>query len=266
MSTDDLKDRFPDLIPIQSPPALWRLNGFGSGMYGRRDFDEETGSYIKTCYISALWIPIVPVAAYRVVDADEGWYFLGRVPVSNGARLWAVAVVLLTLSLILRVDWNVPSSPRKVGVPTPMERAAEHQREGRLVEAARIYADLARREDRKSNSAATGFRQVIEEAASRSTAQEAARVFRVVAPYYDAVQSDCIAPVLLQRIEQAADRVAPSDPEGALELLRIAQRLDPSSAGIRGKRRASWRKQPRSPSAATSPRSCTACCTRLTSS
>ena len=54
----DLTQRFPELKPINRPPSLGTLNGFGLGMYGRRNFDPETGTYFKTLCFCAIFIPI----------------------------------------------------------------------------------------------------------------------------------------------------------------------------------------------------------------
>jgi hypothetical protein len=68
----DLNELFPMMKPVSSPPSLFTLNGFGLGLYGRREFARVTGTYIKTRCICALFIPLLPLDAYRVADAEEG--------------------------------------------------------------------------------------------------------------------------------------------------------------------------------------------------
>src|SRR5688500_16128436 len=80
----NLSERFPQLRPIESAPSLFTLNGVGFGIYGSRDHDPETNSYIKTHCLCVLFIPLLAFRAYRVMQAPQGqgWYFLGREPLS----------------------------------------------------------------------------------------------------------------------------------------------------------------------------------------
>lgn len=56
--------------PVKSAPSLFRLNGFGIGMYGKRDFDPATGTYIKTRCLCAVFIPILPLDELEAGHAD----------------------------------------------------------------------------------------------------------------------------------------------------------------------------------------------------
>ena len=92
---DQLRLKFPNLRPIADPPKLILMNGFGLAVYGKRDYDQETSTYIKTRCICALFIPIFCINAYRVVDAGgRKWYFLGTEPLSAFARSWNAAMAL----------------------------------------------------------------------------------------------------------------------------------------------------------------------------
>src|SRR5262245_30557578 len=77
-----------EMQPISGPPTLHTINGCGTFVYGQRDYDSQTGSYVKTLCIVVLFVPILALRAYRVVNAQSGWYFLGRVPLSGLARAW----------------------------------------------------------------------------------------------------------------------------------------------------------------------------------
>src|SRR5262245_39032608 len=97
---DELFERFPDMEPVDEQPSLSSVNGIGLAMYGQRDFDELTGTYVKTHWFALLFIPIVAVGAYRVANASSGgWFFLGKVPVSRAARAWTVFLFACLLSL-----------------------------------------------------------------------------------------------------------------------------------------------------------------------
>src|SRR5262245_41604869 len=80
------QDRFPDLQPGQ-PPSLFTFNGIGTMMYGSRDFDEMTGTYVTSACFTVFFVPIFVIGSYRVADAPAegwlstgGWHVLGKVP------------------------------------------------------------------------------------------------------------------------------------------------------------------------------------------
>lgn len=84
--------------PITSSPALWRLNGCGLGFYGRRD--HHSGTYVTTHCICLLFIPIIPIGAYRVADSDGGYYILTKAPLSGFARKARATVLGLVVAAI----------------------------------------------------------------------------------------------------------------------------------------------------------------------
>jgi len=73
-------DNFSDeLRPVRSTPSLTTINGFGFKLYGNSDYDPETDSYMTTHYFVALFIPLFPVARYRVISPDgSSFSFLGK--------------------------------------------------------------------------------------------------------------------------------------------------------------------------------------------
>ncbi|HWO23179.1 MAG TPA: hypothetical protein VNO30_30765 [Kofleriaceae bacterium] len=66
-------------------PSLWSYNGFGLGFAGRRD-EWPDGTYATTQCITGLFIPLFPIAAYRVATDGEGWIVLAREQLSTFAR------------------------------------------------------------------------------------------------------------------------------------------------------------------------------------
>ena len=65
--------------------------------YGRRDDDEETGSYIQTHCLCLVWVPILALGAYRVAESADGKDVLGREPLSTLARAVNAMVLMLVL-------------------------------------------------------------------------------------------------------------------------------------------------------------------------
>lgn len=95
--------------PIDSAPSLSTVNGIGTMLYGRRDFDGTTNSYVSTLYFTFFFIPIFPIAAYRVVDAGANSYrFLGKVPLSRAA--FAAPGILAALFLFAVASSSLDSS------------------------------------------------------------------------------------------------------------------------------------------------------------
>jgi len=151
--SEDIRDRFPYLKPIKRPPSLFRFNGFGVGMYGKRDVDAETQTYVKTHCLSLLWIPVIALGAYRVADAENGgWYFLGKEPVSGGAKIGSGVAALIIASFIGAVAWSIHTD-------SPDYKAEQLIAEAKRQEQAGDYSDAART-----------ARQVIEEHLPRGAA------------------------------------------------------------------------------------------------
>ncbi len=90
--------------PITGPPSLTTINTVGFKLYGKRDYDPQTNSYIATLYFVVLFLPLFPVSCYRVIAARNGWRFLGKVPFGRVQKLH-LAAFLATL-----VIWIVSSS------------------------------------------------------------------------------------------------------------------------------------------------------------
>jgi len=87
--------------PLKRAPWLFSLNGFGTRIYGSRDHRED-GSYVTTRYVTAVFVPLVPLDSFRVQNAeDEGYYFIARAKLSNVARMWRYAALAAVLAGIV---------------------------------------------------------------------------------------------------------------------------------------------------------------------
>jgi hypothetical protein len=85
--------------PAKRSPVLSTMNGVGASVYGSSDRDTD-GAYIKTHYLVFVFVPIFPFAQYLVKDAERGWYFLGKVPMSTPVWIWnrlGVAAVFIAV-------------------------------------------------------------------------------------------------------------------------------------------------------------------------
>ena len=72
---------YSSVKPIESAPSMYTLNGCGTHLYGQTDLDTSTGSFISTLYFVLLFVPIVPLARYRVSSSDgKSYRFYGKAP------------------------------------------------------------------------------------------------------------------------------------------------------------------------------------------
>lgn len=138
-----LQERFPDLRPINSAPTLFKINGCGLGMYGRRDTDHETGTYIATHCLCLLFIPLFTLAAYRVADAENGgWYFIGKERLSTFARAWNVVVVLLALGGVGFFYLDKHWQSAEYLYAQKLSQAEQHLAKGDIATAARLFREV----------------------------------------------------------------------------------------------------------------------------
>jgi curved DNA-binding protein CbpA len=79
---------FTEMRSIERAPTLFTFNTIGTYLYGQRDYDAETRSYVATLYFGVLFLPLIPLACFRVIpQGDNRWAFLGKVPFSQGNKL-----------------------------------------------------------------------------------------------------------------------------------------------------------------------------------
>jgi len=98
-----------DLKPISVAPSLYTLNGFGFTIYGRSNYDEESRSYVTTHYFVALFIPIFPIARYRVIEHPGNKYsFIGKLPLRPFDRLhlWISLIGIAAFGIGVAVNSN----------------------------------------------------------------------------------------------------------------------------------------------------------------
>ncbi|WP_035608265.1 hypothetical protein [Haloferula sp. BvORR071] len=137
---NDLQSRFPEMKPLKSTPALARINGIGVGMYGRRDFDPPTGTYVKTRWICVVFIPIFPLDSYRVADAQGGgWYFFGREKSSSFIRGARWCVVLGAAALFGVSSWNAHLQSPEYRMKQGRAAAKAQVEAGKPLEAVETY-------------------------------------------------------------------------------------------------------------------------------
>ena len=85
-------------------PILYTLGGVGAMLYGKRDYDPGTRSYVANHWLTFFFCPFFPLGAYRVTDADSRSHCIhGKVPllsVLSRAR-WAIPAFVIALALVV---------------------------------------------------------------------------------------------------------------------------------------------------------------------
>ncbi len=139
----ELRHLFPKLKPIKSSPWMFRLNGFGASVYGKRDFHEPTQSYVKTHCLCGLFIPLVALGAYRVVEAESGgWYFLGKEPLSGFAKGWNYLLLAAVLVLSGVGIWDGYYNTPEARAQRNLKSATHAFQSGDFATSARKYRDV----------------------------------------------------------------------------------------------------------------------------
>ena len=139
-----LLERFPNMRPLKRTPSLMTINGIGVRLYGQRDWDESTRAHVKTLCFTILYIPLLALGAYRVVEAENGgWYFLGKEPLSRFARTWNWAMALVVSILMAAIGVNSYTSSPQYLARQELKRAGQYLAEGKPLSAAESYRHVA---------------------------------------------------------------------------------------------------------------------------
>lgn len=125
-----------------SPPSMFTVNGFGTRLYGERDMDSE-GRYIATLCFCALFIPVFPIAAYRVkAMGDRSYRFYAKEKLSPFARtarlVIGAAAVCAGVSAYVSSWLDSPSHKADVA----MEAAQALEKKGDDAAALEAYAKV----------------------------------------------------------------------------------------------------------------------------
>ncbi len=136
----DIRQRFPHMKPVASPPSLFTINGIGVTMYGRRDYDAATGTYIKTRCFCIIFIPIFPLDSYRVADAKpRGWYFFGKEKGSGFASAVRWCMLTLVALVIASGMWSAHTHSLPYREKKARATAEKQIQEGKQLDAVETY-------------------------------------------------------------------------------------------------------------------------------
>lgn len=237
MAEIDLNDKFPDLRPINAPPSLFTLNGCGLVLYGNRDFDDETGTYIKTHCLAFLFLPLFSLGAYRVLDSEDGgWYFIGKEPLSGFARACNVIILAGIIGAIGIGTWLVRSNNPDNIAAKKLEEADELAAAEKWDDAAAAYLEVKNSNTKSSPKAQQRLATLIENACNKAPAEATLSLLRIG----ESLKLQGNPPAGLQKnAVAAANRLKDSNPAVAFEIVKLveglqldanpAQRTDPKA-------------------------------------
>ena len=223
MSITDLQEKFPDCKPVTSAPWLSTINGIGLTLYGRRDYDEETHTYIKTWCICLVFVPIFALRAYRVADADVGWYFIGKEPLSILSKAWNLVVVLAIALGVSLGAWTSHTNSPGYKAGQQMTQAQEQQDAGQLADAARNYADVASGTTEYAAQADDRLKDLVDVQIEKAPVREAVGIIQAAISLHGPEGVNQSYPDLNNRALKLARQHQKDDPRSALGLLDAIQ-------------------------------------------
>ncbi len=190
-----------DVDTTKRNPSLYTFNGIGAKFYGRRGFDQKTNSYITVHWFVLLFLPIIPLACYRVSDSGPNLYTIyGQVPLSPFLRKyrWAVLALIALLILIAMVsnsDTTGSSSPS--GRPTaPATYSSTPVNSG--ASGGDIFDRLATEQQTRNTTTPTEARDSVEKGAIEAERAELKRLSDSLDIQKQQIEEDSAA---LQRME-----------------------------------------------------------------
>jgi tetratricopeptide (TPR) repeat protein len=224
--------KFADPRPTLAEPPLYHLFGFGLYLYGDRDFDVETQSFVRTLCLCVLYIPLIPIRAYRAAPALDGWSYLERVPVSGGARAWSLAAWLALLgaggALGAHAVWN---APERVAA-RHMEQAEQLAEGGRVGDAAGLLAGVARGSTDQAQPAARRLAELLDHPDTKRDPKAMLAVLGAASGVKKAGRWPAGAPSIIDRGRDAARSLSASAPKDAVSILDELDRLGPADPSI----------------------------------
>lgn len=229
MSIDDpeqyIRQKFPAMKPIKSTPPLFGIYGFGLGLAGRRDLDPETGTYIKTHCLTALFIPVFALGAYRVADArDGGWIVVGKEETSTIARALSAFVALATVFLTGFGIWSSHTGSDEYKAKAQLAEAQELEAKGKRLDAAKLYLGIIENEWPEKEAAKIGITSNLTTVLKSGSPSESVAMISFVEnlPSHLTSSGEFLPNVSAQALE-ASQRFSESDPKGAYTILKAGR-------------------------------------------
>lgn len=221
--------------PIERAPTLFRVNGIGVGLYGERDKLPD-GSYVATHCFCIFWIPILPLSAYRVRQADSNSYqFYAKESLGPIARAWRALVLVgaLTAGGYAAVTNYLDSPPRKAAAVMTEAKNAEKagDREQALERyrfALNTYPQEIDTDEAASSIVRIGADNDVKEPVNPGSLEAIGRVVNAFNELPSGVRTGKVASLLADKLVGYADQIGQDTSEKAeasLTVLDMAARV-----------------------------------------
>ncbi len=229
---DQIRVKFPHLKPIKSPPSLATVNGIGLSVFGKRDFDAETNTYVKTRCFCFVFIPLIAIDAYRVADAgSRRWYFLGKDSLSTFARSWNMAVGCIAIFLALAGAWSAYTDSPEYRAKQDIKRATAFMQTGEPIKAAGLYRQHLF--GPSADEGRAGFKNAVETVLDSDKPDQVTAALRMVAGLpLDANQPAPLVPDAPAKGLADAQKFRTTNPVAALGILDATAQLDPRNPAV----------------------------------
>ncbi|MEX0703863.1 MAG: hypothetical protein WD069_17320 [Planctomycetales bacterium] len=224
----DLNEKFPEMRPVGSPPSLWTINGVGLSIYGRRDYDEETGTYVKTHALCCVFVPVFALGAYRVADAQRGWYFLGREPLSGLAKAWNWMVISGVACLAVFIAWASYLNSPDVAAQRRLDEAEKLVENGETLQAAQTLRAVVTGESGKAGVARQRLEALVADSVRKADDEHGLAAAVELLEFADTAGL-IDGPQLFEHGRTLDAKFAESNPRGALAALAAVERHAPDA-------------------------------------
>ena len=225
---DSLRHKFPKLRPCKGTPTLFTFNGIGATLYGKRDFDDETRTYVKTRCFCLIFVPLIAIDAFRVADAGHrSWAIIGKEPLSQLARSWNVGMACLAVWGGLMLGWKAHTSSPEYRAKQEMIQAGELMESGKPLRAAGIYNKQLH--GPLSTEARDGLKNSLNRCLDSDDSKTVGGAFNLI---NGTPEASSLLPDAPQRGLALVNTFRQQDPDAALDILNQVARLDTNLTGF----------------------------------
>ena len=219
MSEIDLQTRFPEMQPVTAMPSLGTMFGTGLKMWGYRDDDDETGTYVKTQCICLFGIPIFSLRAFRIANWQQGIVLIGREPLSLYEKTWNFGFAWMCVILACLSIWITYTTSPEYIARTKLADADSLVSKGKLVSAAEKYQTLFVEHPDHADRAAESMKQLLKEPIRQATLADADQLLRIAIEFQWGPKSPVTAADIEECGRVLVEKSGDSDPNAALALL-----------------------------------------------
>lgn len=219
----DWKAKFPNMQPVKGAPSMFTLNGFGLTVYGKRDEDRETRTYVLSRCFCAIFIPVFWLDAYRVHKAAENsYYFIGREPLSGVCKLWNMLIISSVCVLGGYGYWVEHTKSPDYIAARHLNKAKEFKASGKFAESLTALSTVMAMRTKRTAEAMAEFDALAAERFDKADAGEACTLLQVAITHKLQSRASPESAEWYKRAAARAKELSATDAAGARRLLKIA--------------------------------------------